>query len=686
MKQPMNKPILVTAGLPYANGSIHIGHLLEYLSTDIYVRALRMAGEEAYYFCADDTHGTPIEVNAAKAGVTPEQFIARFAKEHLEDFTAFGIRFDHYDSTNSDENRQWALQVYGALKKGGYIKKRPLTQLYDEQARRFLPDRFVKGTCPKCGAADQYGDVCEVCSSTYEPTDLKDPYSTISGSKPVLRESTHLFVDLAAFQELLRSFVDRPGLLGSETKNFVDSWLEQGLRDWCISRDAPYFGFEIPDEPGKFFYVWLDAPIGYIASSTAYAKKIGKPELIDRWWREDGASVVHVIGKDIRYFHILFWPAMLHAARLTLPSRIQVHGMLTVDGVKMSKSRGTFINASTFRQHLDPTYLRYYFASKAGPGAEDVDLALEEFVNRVNAELVNNLANLVARGVPFLKDRLGGRYGRLPADAEAARKLVADKAAEAERAYRNFDLAAAVRAVVEIGAAANKLFQDGQPWRLVKDDPEAARGLVTLCLNMARAATALIHPAVPAFGAKVYPMLGLPGEPERFSEALAFDLVDRPVGEPGRIIDRIERKQLDAIIEASRPKDAPAAPEKKAAPPPKAAPPAAPQAAIEKGDFDKVDLRVGLVLAAQAVEGSDKLLQLSVDLGEDKPRTIFAGIRSAYGPEALLGRRVVVVANLKPRKMRFGTSEGMILAAGPGDKEIWLLAVPDDAPPGSKIG
>jgi methionyl-tRNA synthetase len=676
----MTERILVTAALPYANGSIHIGHLVEYLMTDIFVRALRLAGEDALYICADDTHGTPIELNASKAGVTPEAFVARFAKEHLEDFQSFGIRFDSYYSTNSEENRRWAYEIYDRLKAGGYIEKRPLQQLYDEQAKRFLPDRFVKGTCPKCGTQDQYGDACESCGSTYEPTDLVNPYSVVSGSKPVLKSSEHLFINLARFSDFLTQWVSTDGRLQPETRKFVEGWLTTGLSDWCISRDKPYFGFEIPDHPDKYFYVWLDAPIGYISSTENWAKQSGHPERVDEIWREKKARIIHVIGKDIVYFHTLFWPAMLHAANLAVPSKVQVHGMLTVDGVKMSKSRGTFVNARTFREFVDPIYLRYYFASKIGASAEDVDLSLDEFVNRVNAELVNNLANLVSRASRFLFDKLGGRYGKLGPEAQPHLATAKKQVELAEQSYRKFDLAEAVKQALEISRLGNGLFQDGAPWTMIKEDEEKARNLVTLCLNLARAATVVMAPAVPAFAEKVYPILGLEGVPRSFAEGAAFDLVERKMGQPDRIVDRITRAQLDQVIEASKQPDAVPKP---VPAPAKAVEAGPPQIAID--DFTKIDLRVGLVLDAKLVEGADKLLELSVDVGDAKPRTVFAGIRSAYSPEEVKGKKVAVVYNLAPRKMRFGTSEGMVLAAGPGGKEIWLLSVPEGAPPGSRI-
>lgn len=674
--------ILVTAGLPYANGSIHMGHLLEYLLTDIYVRALRLAGADALYICADDTHGTPIVLGAQQAGVSPEDFVGRFAKEHIRDFTAFGIRFDSFYSTNAPENRKWVLEIYARLEAGGHLKRYPLKQLFDEQAKQFLPDRFVKGTCPKCGSPDQYGDVCEDCSSTYGPTDLLEPYSVLTGTRPVLRESQHIFVSLSRFEAFLAEWTSSEGRLQPEVLRFVQGWLDSGLRDWCISRDAPYFGFEIPGEENKFFYVWVDAPIGYIASTENWAKRAGRPELVDEIWREGKARVEHVIGKDIIYFHTLFWPAMLQAAGLTVPSRVHTHGMLTVDGVKMSKSRGTFINAATYLEHLDPIYLRYYFASKIGPSPEDVDLSLEEFVQRVNAELVNTLANLVARGASFLANRLDGRYGVLRPEAEPHVAFARKKIDEAQAAYRGFDLARAVRAGLDVANLGNKLFQDGAPWKAVASDRESARDLVTLCLNLARAATVIVTPAVPEFATRAYRALGVDGDPHRFEEGKRFDLVERPGGTPERLVERMDKKDLAAVIEASKQRE-----------PAKPGTTAAPQIAqvediedeITIDVFGKSDLRVGLVRQAQEVEGAQKLLELQVDLGEGRFRTIFAGVREAYRPEHLVGRKVIVVANLKPRKMRFGISEGMVLAAGTGGKDLQVVTVPESAALGSRV-
>jgi len=693
----MNDTILITAGLPYANGSIHIGHLVEYIMTDIYARAMRMEGHEAISVCADDTHGTPIEINARKAGQSPEAFVARWYDEHVRDLEAFGVKFDSFYSTNTEENRRWVHEIYEKLKEKGHIVRRPMQQLFDESMKRFLPDRFVKGTCPNCGTPDQYGDVCESCGKTYEPTDLIEPYSVLSNSRPVVRESEHLFVKLAEFHHVLDAWLRDPSHLQPEIERFVRGWLDQGLEDWCITRDEPYFGFAVPDLPNKYFYVWIDAPIGYISSTEHWAKTTGQLSRLDEIWREGKAKIVHFIGKDITYFHTLFWPAMLSAAELKTPDRVQVHGMLTVDGVKMSKTRGTFILASKFAEHLDPTYLRWYFGSKIGASPDDIDLSTEEFVQRVNAELVNNLANLVSRSAAFVKNKLDGRFGALPSDASELVDLTGDRVQRARRAYDAYDLAGAVRAALEIADAGNWKFQDSAPWNLVKTDPEAAREVVTLCANLARAATVLVAPVVPDLAAKIHAVLGLEA-PMRFDEATAFDLVERPIGQTARLIDRMGAKDLQRLIEASKAEPAPGEPpakgtaggaEKSSKKPKKTtkedAPP--PDGPITVDDLDKVDLRVGVIRSAESVEGADKLLRLSVDIGEDAPRTIFAGIAEAYAPGDITGRRVVVVANLKPRKMRFGTSEGMVLAAGPGGADVQLLSVDDGdgAEPGAEV-
>lgn len=656
----MSEATLVTAALPYANGSIHLGHLLEYIQTDIYVRALKMSGKEAMFIWAADTHGTPIELNARKAGVPPEEFVARFAKEHQEDFAAFDIEFDQFHSTNSEENRAWVHEIYDALKSKGLIERRPLEQFYDEQAKQFLPDRFVKGTCPACGAEDQFGDVCESCGKTYDPSELKNPYSVLTNTTPVRKTSEHLFVNLKSLESELRTWVEDPAHLQSSTRNFVKGWLDSGLKDWCISRDAPYFGFEIPDEPNKYFYVWVDAPIGYISSTDAWAKKIGTPDRVNELWRKGNMKLVHVIGKDIVYFHTLFWPAMLASAELKTPDYIHVHGFLTVDGKKMSKTRGTFVLAKTFRDKLDPVYLRWFYASRIGSSSDDIDLSAEELSNIVNAELVNNVANLVSRGAKFLASRLGGKYSAEFPELRTHEKDVRDATRLVSESYAGFDHANAISQATRLATLGNRIFQESEPWKIAKEDPEAARKIVTQCLNLARAAVVLVAPTVPSFARDAYTMLGLTGEPKSFEEAYAFDLVDRDVGSGNILVQRIGKDDLLKIFEASKPElDATSTlPSNQN----KDFEPIAEEITIDT--FSQTDMRVAVVVEALAVKGAKKLLELKVDLGEGRLRTIFAGLAQVYKPEELNGKKVVVVANLKPRKMRFGLSEGMVLAAG----------------------
>ncbi|MBX2812012.1 MAG: methionine--tRNA ligase [Myxococcales bacterium] len=658
----MSDVVLVTAALPYANGSIHLGHLVEYIMTDIYVRALRMTGKEAIFICADDTHGTPIELNARKAGVAPEEFVARFAKEHLEDFTAFGIAFDSFHSTNSEENRRWVHEIFDALKAKNLIEKRPLEQFYDEQAQQFLPDRFVKGTCPFCGTSEQFGDVCEACGKTYDPSDLKEPYSVLTNTKPVRRTSEHLFVNLQTLEHELRAWFEEEGHLQPAIRNFVRGWLEAGLKDWCISRDTPYFGFPIPGEPGKYFYVWVDAPIGYISSTEAWAKSRGTPHRLTELWREGKMKLVHVIGKDIVYFHTLFWPALLASANLKKPDYVHVHGFLTVEGKKMSKTRGTFVQARTYLEHLDPLYLRWFYASRLGSSADDIDLSAEEFANIVNAELVNNVANLVSRGAKFLANKIDGKYASDFADLRSYQAEIQRMVEEAIICYEKFDQAGAMSLATKIATRGNRIFQENEPWKLVKKDPEAARKIVTLCLNLARAAVVLVAPAAPDFAQRAYKMLGLQGGPQRFAEAVAFDLLDTKVGDGDILAQRISKEHLERIFEASKPVNPEAKSTTAVSAPAPIIEPIEDEITIDT--FSQIDLRVGLVVDAQSIPEAKKLLKLSIDLGEGRLRTIFAGLAQIYNPDELTGKKVVVVANLKPRKMRFGVSEGMVLAAG----------------------
>ncbi|MFM2152773.1 MAG: methionine--tRNA ligase, partial [Pseudomonadota bacterium] len=650
------RPLLVTSALPYANGPIHLGHLVENIQSDIFARFSRLVGREVLYVCAADTHGTPIEVNARKQGLDPAVMVERYREEHARDFAAFQVSFDIYSSTNTDENRRWAERIFAALKSGGHVLEKPLDQFYCEKDARFLPDRFVKGDCPFCGAKEQYGDVCESCNKTYSPTDLKEPWCVLCRTAPVRRESNHLFVRLADFAPMLATFAER---LQPEVRNYVSRWLEEGLKDWCVSRDGPYFGFRIP-ETDKYFYVWLDAPVGYVSSAEACAKAKGLD--VGRFW--GGASdaqgegeVVHFIGKDIVYFHTLFWPAMLSAAKLDLPTTIHVHGMLNLGGAKMSKSRGRMITAREWLDALDPAYLRYYLAANLGPALDDIEFSTEELRLRVNSQLVNNVGNLFQRSLSFLSTKLEGRLSTAtPLDAETERKLdgwaAQAKAAFAERNYRE-----AVRATESLAAWANEFIQNvAAPWKTIKTDVDRARADLTLVANLLKRLATMLQPVVPVLADAMFAQLGV--KPATWDEGVAMNLKDHVIGTPSPLLTPLEEGALEKLF---APKESPVT----TAPVAAAAPiePVAPEIAFD--DFTRLDLRVGLVLAAEALPKSDKMLKLSVDLGEGAPRTIGAGIAKAYAPEELVGRRVVVVANLAPRLMKIGktefVSQGMVL-------------------------
>ncbi len=675
---------LVTSALPYANGSIHLGHLVEYIQTDIYVRFLRSCGEEVIYICADDTHGTPIEIKAQQMGISPERLVEDIGAEHRKDFADFGVSFDHYDSTNSPENREYAVMIFERLKAGGYVEKRPLELTYCEKDKRFLPDRFVRGTCPKCGAGDQYGDVCEKCGATYAPTELVDPRCAICGSAPLRRDSDHYFFKLGEFTEFLKEWAAGEGTLDPAVrKNLLGGWLGTGLADWCISRDGPYFGFEIPGEQNKYFYVWLDAPIGYISSTERYLKAKGGSQTALAYWDERAeARIVHFIGKDILNFHALFWPAVLKGAGLKRPDKIAVHGMLTVNGEKMSKARGTFINARQYLELLDPSYLRYFYAANLGPSPEDLDLSLSEFRLKVNAELVNNLGNLCNRALSILATKLGGKLSgerdqALIDDALATVPVV--RAAFAKLEYRN-----ALRAVVELGERANKFVQDSKPWEKVASAPEQARRDLSTIADVAYLVAAMLAPVVPKVSEEICAQLA--AKPLTFKDletARAPLLPDgHALGTPRPIIGRLEEKVVSGLI-VSTPAEPPAKKKEPKKPEPKPEP--APAGVASYEDFAKVELRVGKILTAERVPKSDKLLKLSVELGEAQPRTIAAGIAEALSPEQVMGKRVVVVANLAKRTIRGIESNGMLLAAGEPATGLTLVEVPGEVPPGTRI-
>ncbi|TNF54276.1 MAG: methionine--tRNA ligase [Gammaproteobacteria bacterium] len=678
------RDILVTSALPYANGPIHIGHLVEYIQTDIWARFQKMRGHHCYYVCADDAHGTPIMLRARQEGITPEALIARIAEEHKADFAAFRIGFDNYHSTHSPENHYCATLIYARNRDAGHIAKRTITQAYDPVEQMFLPDRFIKGECPKCGAADQYGDNCEACGASYSPAELKNPRSAVSGAVPEQRESDHYFFKLADFEDMLRAWT-KGGALQKEIANKLDEWFETGLQEWDISRDAPYFGFEIPDHPGKFFYVWLDAPIGYMASFKHLCDRTPGLDFGHFWQAGSTAELYNFIGKDIIYFHALFWPAMLHGAGFRPPTAVLAHGFLTVDGQKMSKSRGTFIRARTYLDHLNPEYLRYYFAAKLGPTVEDIDLNLEDFTLRVNSDLVGKVVNIGSRCAGFITKRFAGRLADDLMDTAFFADFVAAGSSIAE-AYERREFSRATREIMALADRANQWIDEKAPWVVAKDPAREAE-LQAICsqgLNLFRLLIGYLRPVLPGTAEGAEAFLRIP--------ALTWADLDRPllghvIGEFTPLMTRVDPKQIQAVLAASK-EDLAARDVKKTKPhetrseghlvrDPLADP-------IEYADFARVDLRVALIQEASPVEGSDKLIKLQLDLGGET-RQVFAGIRSAYDPQALEGRLTVMVANLAPRKMRFGLSEGMVLAAGPGGEDIFLLSPDAGAEPGMRV-
>jgi methionyl-tRNA synthetase len=683
------RKILITSALPYANGPIHLGHMLEYIQTDIWSRFQKARGHQCYYVCADDAHGTPIMLKAQQLGLTPEQMIAQTAKEHQADFAEFLIGFDNYHSTHSEENRQFASDIYTKLDQGGYIKRKTISQLFDPEKQMFLPDRFVKGDCPKCGALDQNGDSCDSCGATYSPTELKNPRSVVSGATPVLKDSEHYFFDLPAFEQMLKDWT-RSGSLQDEMANKLQEWFTEGLQQWDISRDAPYFGFEIPGAPGKFFYVWLDAPIGYLASFKNYCDKTGVN--FDQFWQKDSeAEIYHFIGKDIIYFHSLFWPAMLDGAGYRKPTSVYAHGFVTVNGAKMSKSRGTFIKARTYLEHLNPEYLRYYFASKLTSNITDLDLNLEDFAQKVNADLVGKVVNIASRCASFISKKFDGT---LTADiAEPA--LLAEFTAAGETIAESFEkreFARAIREIMALADKANQYIDAKAPWVLAKNEATLTEAhlVCSMGINLFRVLMHYLKPVLPAMAKEVELFLNDELSWSTYQTALTNHSIN--VFKP--LMQRVEMTKVEAMVEGSKDNLQPtaAAPVAKAAET-KAAPTAAVTAdnAIEPigetiniDDFAKLDLRVARIINAEHVEGADKLVKLQLDLGNEQ-RQVFAGIKSAYQPEQLIGRLTVMVANLAPRKMRFGMSEGMVMAAGPGGSDIFLLTPDDGATPGMRV-
>ena len=689
--------ILVTSALPYANGHIHLGHLVEYVQTDIFVRFQKLRGHDCIYLCADDTHGTAIMIRARAEGRSERELIAEMREAHLADFAGFQVDFDHSGSTDSPANRRLCGEVWGALRQRGLVVSRDVQQLYDATAGTFLADRFVKGTCPRCRTADQYGDTCEQCGATYAPADLIDPVSTLSGARPEMRSAEHLFVTIEQLHGFLADWTRSSGALDPPITNYLSGhFLGEPLRDWDVSRPAPYFGFEIPDAPGHYWYVWFDAPIGYLAATAEWCESHGQD--MAAWWGRGGAAtpaeIHHVIGKDIIYFHTLFWPAMLEAAGLALPTKVRVHGFLTVNGQKMSKSRGTFVLARTWLEHLDPAALRYYYAAKLSGGIDDIDLNLEDFAAKVDSDLVGKVVNLASRTARWLEGT--GLSETYPDDGGLFAQGALD-GAEIAAAYDDCDFARAMRLVMAAADRANAYVDAEQPWKLAKAGPESAeklRDVATVALNLFRQIVVYLTPVLPDLAAETGALVG---GPILSWEESRHPLTGVPVAPFKPLARRVEAPQLEALVAASKP----ATPPSPLSPPsnlpssgnasvttdpaePLAAEPLAPQCTID--DFAKVDLRVARILAAEEVPEAKKLLKLTVSLGGEERRTVFAGIKGFHEPAALVGRLVVVVANLAPRQMKFGLSEGMIVAAsGAGATGVYLLSPDSGALPGMRL-
>lgn len=688
------RKILVTAALPYANGPIHIGHLVEYTQADIWARFQRLRGNECLFVCADDTHGTAIMIRARDEGRSEDEVIADSSEAHQRDFAGFGIEFDNYGSTHSPENRALCERIWASIREGGLVVERDVEQLYDTEQGTFLADRFVRGTCPNCQAENQPGDNCSRCGTTYTPAELIDPVSQLSGTTPEIRSAPHLFIRLEKLHEFLEDWTQSDDHLQPEVRNYLvghflgDPNSEEGrkeLRDWDISRPAPYFGFEIPDSPGNFWYVWFDAPIGYIASTQQWCD--ANNDSLENWWNNPETEIHHFLGKDITYFHTLFWPGMLRTAGFQLPKRIQIHGFLTVDGRKMSKSEGTFIKAETYLRHLDPNALRYFFASKLGPRLDDIDMNFDEFVNKVNADLVGKVVNLASRTAKFVADV--GLSATYPDDGGLFERGAAAGEAIAA-AYETCDYNRAMRLILELADAANPFVENAAPWKL-KNDPERAGELQDICtvaLNLFRQLMVYLAPVLPDLAEKTGELLG---DPIRSWDQSQSPLIGTPVAKFQHMMKRVDPKEIEKMIDETK-QEHEAAAEQEAGPVANSygdtdeaikAEPLADECTID--DFVKVDLRVARIVTAEPVEEARKLLKLTLSLGGDQQRQVFAGIKAAYEPEQLVGRLVVMVANLKPRKMRFGISEGMVCASGMGGEDVFLLSPDEGAVPGQRV-
>jgi methionyl-tRNA synthetase len=670
-----DRKILITSALPYANGPIHLGHLVEYIQTDIWARFQKKRGHQCHYVCADDTHGTPIMLKADREGISPEELIAKIGKEHLQDFIDFGVAFDNYHSTHSEENKYFSRLIYTRLRDAGHISSRRISQAYDPKKEMFLPDRFIKGDCPKCDAKDQYGDNCEVCGATYSPIELKNAVSAVSGEKPIEKDSVHYFFNLADFSHMLKAWTTADGHLQSEVSNKLAEWLKNGLQDWDISRDAPYFGFEIPDAPGKYFYVWLDAPVGYMAS---FKNLCDKHDLdFEEYWAKDSKTeLYHFIGKDIIYFHALFWPAMLEGANFRTPSSVFAHGFLTVNGEKMSKSRGTFIKARTYLEYLDPEYLRYYFAAKLSAGIEDIDLSFEDFTQRVNSDLVGKVVNIASRCSGFIKQHFDGKLSSHCSEPELFTQFTAQSESIAGL-YEAREYGKAMREIMALADKANQYIDDKKPWLVAKEEAkeQELHDICSIGINLFRLLVSYLSPVLPKLAMNSEDFLNIADQAWINSDTAP--LIAHEIKPFKALMTRVDAAKIAIIIEKSKENLA-----KIATPIAKNFEPIAPE--IEFEDFAKIDLRLAKIIKAEYVKDANKLLQLTVDIG-DSTLNIFAGIKSAYAPEDLEGKLTVVVANLKPRKMKFGLSEGMILAAGPGGEDLWILHPDDGAIAGMRV-
>ena len=664
-----SKKILVTSALPYANGPIHLGHMLEVIQTDTWVRFQKLVGHDARYVCADDAHGTPIMLKARSDGIEPVQLIEEILSAHQRDFAGFDIQFDFYHTTHSEENRYFSETIYNRLNEAGYITRRVIRQAYDPDAKMFLPDRFIRGECPRCGSPDQYGDSCESCGATYSPGDLKNPISAISGATPIERESEHHFFRLPDFESMLKAWIGS-GHLQPEVVNKLAEWFDSGLRDWDISRDEPYFGFEIPGYPNKYFYVWLDAPIGYLASFKALCNSENLD--FDAYWKPDSkAELYHFVGKDILYFHALFWPAVLQGANFRTPTSVFVHGFLTVNGEKMSKSRGTFIKADTYLRHLDPDYLRYYFAAKLNNRVEDLDLSSEDFIQRVNSDLVGKVVNIASRCAGFINKRFSNEIGDQLDDPALFKKAV-DAGPSIAQAYDNREFSRAIREIMGVADEANQYVNNRQPWIVAKQAGSDSELQAICCqgLNLFRLLITWLSPVTPSLAQRSSSFLCCDiSEPGQWSN-LSQPLLNHRISEYQHLLTRINPKDVEQMIADSIEPESPVTKSHLSDEPIR------PEITID--DFSKIDLRIAKVVDAQTVEGADKLIELQLDL-DGQSRTVFAGIKNAYNPETLIGRHVVLVANLAPRKMRFGTSEGMILAASGIDDASGIFVIEPDS-------